>query len=157
MKSEMHLRFIRGLDCIIPGCGDNVTVEAAHVRYADARAGKTEMGMGRRDDRWVVPLCHNHHLHHREGQHAGSERGFWQRQGLDPVVLASWLWSAHYDHETGMKIIYAARTEHRAGYEEIETKARWMFDDDQTWRAMDETERMWWRHLARRVLTEQAS
>lgn len=101
--NEKHRAWIRQLPCAI--CGDNTSVESAHVRYADANSGKTEMGMGRRDDIFVLPLCGNHH---RE-QHRGNERLFWKGVGLDPLALALALYKVSGDHEAGERIIAEAQ------------------------------------------------
>lgn len=82
-KSEKHLRFIRSLSCCV--CGDNTSVEAAHVRMPDPRIGKPLTGIGiKPDDEFVVPLCSQHH---RE-QHSMSERRFWELAGIDAILTA---------------------------------------------------------------------
>jgi len=46
--------------------------------------------MGRKvSDRFTVPICR---LHHRDLHRRGDERGWWQRQGLDPLAVAETLW-----------------------------------------------------------------
>lgn len=81
-KDGKHLDFIRGLPCVITG---KRPVEAAHIRMGDPAYAKRETGMGERpSDCWVLPL---HADLHRE-QHAGSERLFWARHGLDPMRIA---------------------------------------------------------------------
>ncbi len=100
-KSGKHLEFIRSLPCLV--CLDDTSVEAAHVRYADRRAGKRETGMGEKsDDTWAVPLCGEHH---RE-QHAGDERSFWKSYDIDPVLVALALTRASEDHQAASQIIY---------------------------------------------------
>jgi hypothetical protein len=47
--------------------------------------------MGRRvSDRFTVPICR---LHHRELHRRGNERAWWQKQGIDPLVVAASLWA----------------------------------------------------------------
>ena len=47
--------------------------------------------MGRRvSDRFTVPICR---LHHRELHRRSNERGWWQKQGIDPLVIAARLWA----------------------------------------------------------------
>lgn len=99
VKSKKHLDFIRQLPCCI--CGDNVTVEAAHIRMADARINKPITGNSiKPDDKYTVPLCGKHH---RE-QHEGSEREFWEHHQKDPILLALYLYSCE-SHEEAEEII----------------------------------------------------
>lgn len=50
-----YLDFIRALPCVVTR---QTPVEAAHVSYADPRAGKLGRGKGRKEsDQWAVPLC----------------------------------------------------------------------------------------------------
>ena len=78
-----HLKWIGQQPCCI--CGDNTTVEAAHLRVASINHDKRETGMAEKssDSRWVVPLCG---AHHRE-QHSMNEMAFWSKYGLDPFAL----------------------------------------------------------------------
>ena len=47
--------------------------------------------MGRKvSDRYTVPICR---LHHRELHRQGNERAWWQKQGIDPLVIATSLWA----------------------------------------------------------------
>lgn len=100
MKSPKHLAWIRTLSCLI--CGDQTSVEAAHVRYADPSVGKPESGMGRKpSDAFVVPLCSDCH---RE-QHKGSEHAFWNHYRIDPNVVALALWHSSEDIEIATVIL----------------------------------------------------
>lgn len=99
---KAHLDFIRGLPCIV--CGDDTTTEAAHIRMADARAGKRYVGMGEKpDDMYVVPLCGKHH---RE-QHKLRESSFWDKIEIDPIRAALGLHSISGDDEAARRIIAA--------------------------------------------------
>lgn len=101
--NDAHLRFIRQLPCVC--CGKR-GVEAAHVRYGDARYGKPEGSMGMKPhDRWCVPLCPDHH---RE-QHAENERAWWDSKGIDPLHVAAALWASTGDEEAGEMIINQVR------------------------------------------------
>jgi len=47
--------------------------------------------MGRKvSDRFTVPICR---LHHRELHRRGNEHAWWQKQGIDPLVIAANLWA----------------------------------------------------------------
>lgn len=81
-KDGKYLAWIRTQPCCI--CGDNTTVEAAHLRASKPGIGKDDFGWGRPDDKWCLPLCGNHH---RE-QHRMNEMGFWEKYGIDPFLLA---------------------------------------------------------------------
>ena len=99
-----HLKFIRGLPCLITGRRSNV--DAAHVRYPDHRFGKRATGIGEKpDDRWAVPLGRALH----DQQHGGNERAFWQGFGIDPVAIAAALWACSGDDEAGEAVVEQAR------------------------------------------------
>lgn len=99
---DKHLAFIRTLRCLV--CLDNTSVEAAHLRYSDTRAAKTNPGVGQKPhDYWTVPLCSKCH---RE-QHEQKEEAFWDHAMIDPLAVAAWLYLASGDHEAGETIIQA--------------------------------------------------
>jgi hypothetical protein len=99
MKRPAHLDFIRSLPCLVCGKG---AVEAAHIRYADARAAKDITGMGTKsDDAWAIPLCTDHH----RIQHTMGERRFWTQQKIDPIFVALALYRVSGDEESGNKIV----------------------------------------------------
>lgn len=80
---DRYLEFIRSCPCCI--CGDNTTVEAAHLRVGSINDDKRGTGMAEKSsDKWALPLCGKHH---RE-QHSMNEREFWASYGLDPFALA---------------------------------------------------------------------
>lgn len=98
-----HLDFIRQQSCMV--CGDDTSVEAAHIRYADARIAKPITGVGiKPDDRFVVPLCGRCH----RGQHSRGERAWWQIKQIDPILIALALFSVSGDYDAGAKIVAAA-------------------------------------------------
>lgn len=103
MKHPKHLIFIRQLPCLL--CGDNTSVEAAHIRYSDPDYQKPLTGMGiKPSDEWVIPLCGAHH----RLQHSMSEREFWIKQGKDPLSYCKALWRFSGNLEAGEKIIRGA-------------------------------------------------
>jgi hypothetical protein len=78
---DLYRFWIASLPCLL--CGNNLTVEAAHVRMAEPRLRKRQTGKGEKpDDRWVLPLCHAHH----QRQHAGGERVFWEIRDVNPIA-----------------------------------------------------------------------
>ena len=98
-RDEGHLKFIRTLPCV--RCLENTTVEAAHVRRADARIGKPITGNSiKPDDRFTLPLCGRHH---REEQAKG-EGGFWTEKD-DPILWSLALYSVSGDAEEAESII----------------------------------------------------
>jgi hypothetical protein len=66
-------------------CGDNTTVQAAHLRMHDPRFAKDNPGIGTKDHRFINPLCSRHH----DEQTNMGERVFWaQFPRVDPTVAA---------------------------------------------------------------------
>jgi len=81
-RDRDHLRFVAAQPCLV--CGRTPS-DPHHIKFAEQRA------MGRRvSDRFTVPICR---LHHRELHRRGNERAWWQRQGIDPLVIATSLWA----------------------------------------------------------------
>ena len=104
VKSEAYLKFIRSLPCLL--CGDNTSVEAAHIRFGDIRAGKRPTGMGEKpDDRWTLPLCKRHH----DEQHKRGERLFWTQAGVSPMWVSLALQSVAPDLEAAENLMRAWR------------------------------------------------
>jgi hypothetical protein len=102
-RSEKHLAFIRSLPSLVRGDG---SVEAAHIRYSDARYFKPSTGMAEKpDDMFAVPLAAGAH----RAQHGMSERQFWDNQRIDPCLIAALLWLHSGNDEAGQHIIATAR------------------------------------------------
>jgi hypothetical protein len=81
-RDRDHLRFVAAQPCLV--CGRTPS-DPHHIKFAEHRA------MGRRvSDRFAVPVCR---LHHRELHRRGNERAWWQKQGIDPLVIAASLWA----------------------------------------------------------------
>lgn len=103
---EQHLAFIRQLPCLI--CGNDIETQAAHIRFADDKAGKRYCGKQEKpDDVWAVPLCGICHAR----QHSANEREFWRLIEIDPIRVAAVLALNTGDHEAGVEIINANRTQ----------------------------------------------
>lgn len=105
-RDEAHLSFVRQLPCL--SCLGE-PVEAAHVRFSDASRGKVNPGMGRKDDRYVVPLCVQCHRTGPDAQHNGSERAFWERRGIDVLSICAALREVSGNVEAGWRIVRTAR------------------------------------------------
>jgi hypothetical protein len=81
LRDPEHLRFVARLSCVV--CGKN-RAHAHHLTFAQPNA------LGRKvSDEFTVPLCP---AHHQELHHAGNEKDWWQKKGVDPVATASDLW-----------------------------------------------------------------
>lgn len=78
-----YLDFIRQQPCCIPGCGDNVSVEAHHIRIGSLEHGSNPGGAQKADDKWALPLCWKHHAE----AHTG-EAVFWASHHINPHQLA---------------------------------------------------------------------
>ena len=81
-RDRDHLKFVISQPCLV--CGRTPS-DAHHIKFAEQRI------MGRKvSDRFTVPICR---LHHRELQRCGNERAWWQKQGMDPLIIAASLWA----------------------------------------------------------------
>jgi hypothetical protein len=81
-KDPRFLAWLRTMPCLL--CGDNVSVEACHVRKGDLARDKRQTGAGEKpDDRWALPMCGTHH---RYSHHMG-EPAFWTLVGVDPLEV----------------------------------------------------------------------
>ena len=80
---ENYKRWITERCCLL--CGDNTSVQAAHLRMHDPRFAKDNPGTGTKDHRFINPLCSRHH---HEQTNMG-ERMFWaQFPQVDPGVAS---------------------------------------------------------------------
>jgi hypothetical protein len=99
VEKPAYLDFIRSLPCIVTR---KEGVEAAHVSYAEPRAGKMGRGKGAKEsDCWAVPLCPEEHRR----QHGMDERAYWAAVGIDPVPVAAFLHAAYPSRERALLII----------------------------------------------------
>lgn len=99
VEKPAYLDFIRSLPCLVTR---REGVEAAHVSFADPRAGKLGRGKGSKEsDQWAVPLSPEEHRR----QHSMSEREYWQSVGIDPIQTAAFLHSAYPHRERALLII----------------------------------------------------
>jgi hypothetical protein len=80
-RNREHLKFVASQPCLV--CGRTPS-DPHHLKFAE------QVAMGRKvSDRFSVPVCR---LHHRELHRKGNERAWWERQGIDPLVIAASLW-----------------------------------------------------------------
>lgn len=86
---KRHIERIAAMPCLV--CG-----QAANVHHLMKHPDKIR----RRDHRFVVPLCRDHHQGN-EGVHGlGSEAKFTARWGLDLGMIASRLWKESCDESS---------------------------------------------------------
>jgi hypothetical protein len=91
-RDRDHLRFVATQPCLV--CGRTPS-DPHHIKFAEQRAMGRKVG-----DRFTVPICR---LHHRELHRRGNERAWWQKQGIDPLVVAASLWAkTHAATPTGL-------------------------------------------------------
>jgi hypothetical protein len=90
IRCKEHLRYVASQPCLI--CG-RLPSQAHHVRYAQSR------GIGLKvSDEFTVPLCAIHHNHVHT---TGKEQEWWQKQNIDPLIVARALWQeSHEQHPT---------------------------------------------------------
>ena len=101
--APQHLAWLRTLPSLVPGDGP---IEAAHIRFTEARYPKRQVGMGEKpDDVYAVPLAAGAH----RKQHSMNEQAFWKEQGINPIAVALCLWAHSGEDESGLKIVRMAR------------------------------------------------
>lgn len=97
-RRVQHLAFVRQLPCV--ACGKAAPSEAAHVRT------ETDGGTGMKpSDRYAVPLCADCHAK----QHRIGELTFWSALRIDPLDVASRLWTVSADLKDGERTVFRAR------------------------------------------------
>lgn len=84
-RNTAYLAYLRRQPCRI-GVGCIGPVQAAHLRYTDLAAGRTNPGLSvKPSDCWATSLCAHHHAE----QHArGNEHAWWASYGLDGTTVA---------------------------------------------------------------------
>lgn len=106
-NSDAHKLAIQKCPCCIPGC-NVVGVEGHHLKHGPAAA---ERSVGRKaTDRWLLPLCHNHHINGVEidAPNAKREPGWFRDRGIDePIELAAALWAVSPNAAAMTRIILA--------------------------------------------------
>jgi len=107
-KSQKHLAFIRSLPCI--ACARDPCGEAAHVRHNFEINGERQFGKAEKPHDWrTVPLCGWCHRENRNSQHHVGEVEFWTQRAINPILLASALWSNRDSFEVAREIVLRSR------------------------------------------------
>jgi hypothetical protein len=108
-NSDAHKAAIQKLPCCVPGC-TIVGVDPHHLKHGPAAR---ERSVGQKaTDRWLVPLCHNHHFFGVEihGANAKAERRWFAENGLaDPIELAKALYAASPNAAQMTRIVLARK------------------------------------------------
>lgn len=117
VQSENHLRFLRGLQCVV--CGNATSVEAAHIRYSDVSVGRMNPGTHKSSDWWAVPLCSFCHRIGSQSQHnhkrgpdspcKHAEADYWRLKGIDVSKVAMALALHSGNQEVCISILTHAR------------------------------------------------
>jgi hypothetical protein len=104
--SARHVELIKTLACCIPGC-ESQTSEPHHLMRVD----NLPKGTGRRsEDRWLVPLCFNHHRRTvsktdcAHGDH-GDDEAWMVSKGVDGRALAQALWRNRDSEEACHRLV----------------------------------------------------
>lgn len=83
---KAHVERIARMPCIVPGCGAKSVIH--HVMHMPHGMKRT-----RRDDRFIAPLCPNHHNIGNHSVHMlGSEAAFLIAHGIDLAIWAEYQW-----------------------------------------------------------------
>jgi hypothetical protein len=81
-RDRDHLKLVAAQPCLV--CGRTPS-DPHHIKFAEQRTMARKVS-----DRFTVPICR---LHHRELHRRGNERAWWQKHGIDPLVVAGSLWA----------------------------------------------------------------
>ena len=81
VRDREHVKFVAQQACII--CGRRPS-DAHHLRFVQSRALARKVS-----DEFTVPVCRGHH---REIHRRGDEAAWWERNKIDPTVIARALW-----------------------------------------------------------------
>jgi hypothetical protein len=81
VRDRDHVKLVAQQACLV--CGRRPS-DAHHLRFAQSRALARKVS-----DEFTVPLCRGHH---REIHRRGDEAAWWERNKIDPTVIARALW-----------------------------------------------------------------
>lgn len=86
-------------------------IEAAHLKFAEAKAGWREGGLGPRiHDARCIPLCAWHHRLTPNSCDIGGQRKFCDRLGIDAPALCAALHAAFTQGRSGAAVVRAAKS-----------------------------------------------
>src|SRR6266566_4143314 len=112
VREPAYLVYIRSLECV--NCGNDISVEAAHVRRGSVEWNKPLTGLGvKPDDYWTVPLCSLHH----SKQHSLGELLYWFEAKIDAFLIAAKLRHAYPNRELALHHLKWTRTDGRGRYQ----------------------------------------
>ena len=104
-----HLRWIKTLPCVVTG--SRVNVDPAHISFGDLQFAKLSRGKGMKaDDKYVVPLSRVEH----DKQHSMGERQYWDKTGINPIIVALSLFAETGNDEAAEVILRQAREKRAA-------------------------------------------
>ena len=104
-----YLALVRRLPCLY--CGVEPCGEAAHVKFACASFGMSNMLGKRVDDSRALPLCRDDHQNARHAQHKGNERAFWEALGVNAYPVTQRLYERRFDFVAMYYVIVEAIAE----------------------------------------------
>jgi hypothetical protein len=81
LRDKRHRQFVSAQPCAV--CGRQPS-DAHHLRFTQPKA----LGL-KVSDEFTVPLCR---MHHREVHRTVQELAWWERLGIDPMIIADTLW-----------------------------------------------------------------
>ncbi|MDR6953852.1 hypothetical protein J2X65_003215 [Ancylobacter sp. 3268] len=93
LEDPDHLRLLLQLPCL--ASGETPAGAYAHIHYPSALLSKPVTGTGMLpEDKWAVPLKAWFHTVSRNPDAPGGEEGWWERRGINPLVVATRLHAA---------------------------------------------------------------
>lgn len=104
-NSKEHQALIIQLPCCLPGCKSTKLVDPHHLLSAGGRGAAL-----RAKDRFLVPLCHEHHFYgvHLPSVGTAGELAWFADNGIsEPIALANGLWAVRGDLEKMMLVLMA--------------------------------------------------
>jgi len=95
-----HLEKIRALPCCIPGCNAPAPSQAHHLKCTGER------GIGKKSsNKWVVPLCHECHIHGVERVGSRQEVAWFRERGILCLDLAAALHANSHSLDAMMNVL----------------------------------------------------
>lgn len=102
-RDEVYKHKVRSLPCCV--CGKAPPSEVHHLKCAGGR------GMGKRsDDKWGVPMCHEHHVNGVERVGSKNEVAWFRKRGIDCLSLAAAMYARRHSVEEMGKVLEAHHT-----------------------------------------------